>query len=356
MTTVVVPVGLSGTQSGGAAGDLGSVERVPVEPLPAGESEPAYPPLGVSGMSESVEIALQRFGHGPNLLLIAGERCTMTCWDDTTLASLARSYRVTVFDPPGSGYSGPPLAPMTVSYEADVVAGLIAALGLRDTTVLGWGIGGEVALATAERHPASVARLVLLDATAGGHDGVPPPASVAAALASPRETLAELSRLYFPPSAGPARLQWLTQMSEPAPDDLVAPAVAGSAAFARQAWSSPSVAAGLAGIDVPTLVIVGADDEVVPPANGARLAGALGTTEYLLRGAGYAAMAQDTGTVLAILQRFTSGSSAGVPVLPTGAPPAASTSTSTPAASTLAPATTIDSVSTAPTTPPRSGS
>ncbi len=228
----------------------------------------------------------------------------MSSWDDTSLQALAGEFRVVVFDLPGTGYSGPTHGPATVASEADVVAGLVEALGLSGTTLLGWGVGGEIALATAERHPGSVARLVLLDATAGGADGTPPSAALAHALASPDETTAELSSLYFPRDDERARLAWLADLSGPAPDDLVASAIRASAAFARAAYADRSVAAELGRVRLPTLVLSGSEDEVVPPDNSARIAAALHVAEVTLPGAGYASMAEQRATVLADLEAF----------------------------------------------------
>jgi pimeloyl-ACP methyl ester carboxylesterase len=311
VTTVVPPHPLTGTAQGGAASALGTVERVPVVPVPLGQVLEPASPAGATGLSESVEVALRRFGSGPDLLLVCGQRCTMSSWDDSVLDALARSYSVVVFDPPGAGYSGPPLGRETVASQADLVAGIIDALGLTSTTLLGWGIGGEVALATAERHPRSVARLVLVEATAGGTDATLPSRTVTAALSSPDETADELSSLYFPPGDETARLAWLTEMSGPAPDDLVASAVAASAAFAAAAWADRSVSAGLGGLHLPVLLLAGSDDVVVPPRNSTRLAGALHTREVLLDGAGYASMAQELSTVVADLRRFSGLSPAG---------------------------------------------
>jgi pimeloyl-ACP methyl ester carboxylesterase len=302
VTTVVPPRPLAGTAAG--SGGLGPVQRVPVVPLPDGLTVPPETPAGPSGLAASVEVAFRRFGSGPPLLLVCGQRCTMTSWDASLLHTLARQFRVVVFDLPGTGYSGPLHARNTVAAQADVVAGLVPALGLSGTTLLGWGVGGEVAMAVAERHPGVVDRLVLLDATAGGPRAVAPAAAVSAALASPEETTAQLSMMYFPASAGVARLAWLADLSGPAPDDLPADEVASSAALAAAAWAGGSVAAGISRLHVPVLVLAGADDRVVPPQNSARLAAQLHVADVVLAGAGYASMAVDRTAVIARIASF----------------------------------------------------
>ena len=49
-----------------------------------------------------------------------------------------------------------------------MTAGLVLTLGLSDPTVLGWGLGGEIALSLAKRHPGIVSSLVLVDTSVGG--------------------------------------------------------------------------------------------------------------------------------------------------------------------------------------------
>ena len=122
----------------------------------------------------------------------------MTWWDPQLLTDLAGHFTVTIFDLPGVGYSAPlPGTPSVESY-ADATAGLIYSLHLTAPTVLGWGLGGSIALALAERHVGLLSRLVLVDATAGGREAVAMSPGVTAAFASPTALLGALARIIFP--------------------------------------------------------------------------------------------------------------------------------------------------------------
>ena len=77
----------------------------------------------------------------------------MSWWDPALLSDLSSHYTVTMFDLPGAGYSGPTPSPLSLPWLADMTAGLVLTLGLSDPIVLGWGLGGEIALSLAERHP-----------------------------------------------------------------------------------------------------------------------------------------------------------------------------------------------------------
>jgi pimeloyl-ACP methyl ester carboxylesterase len=114
-----------------------------------------------------VPIAYERFGSGPDILLVPGQDGALSWWDPALLSDLSSHYTVTVFDLPGAGYSGPATAPLSLGWLADMTAGLVLTLGLSDPTVLGWGLGGQIAMSLAERHPGIASSLVLVDTSVG---------------------------------------------------------------------------------------------------------------------------------------------------------------------------------------------
>ncbi|HLI15926.1 MAG TPA: alpha/beta hydrolase [Acidimicrobiales bacterium] len=292
-TTLPKPVQVAGPPSLAAAAALGPIERVRVRPVPGGRALPPELPPGALA-TDVVKIGFRQVGSGPDLVLVMGEHGSMTWWDPKLVADLASHFTVTLFDLPGVGYSSAGGRPLDVAREADVTAGLIDALGLTRPVVLGWGLGGTIALALALRHRALVSRLVLADAFAGGPGDVPPSPRVTAWLASPTATTTALSRLFFPPGADGARLAWLGRLGELPPDDVVAQAVTAEAALARTAFGSDAIARRLGTLTLPVLVVCGALDEVVPSADCRGLAGAIpGAHLVVYRDAGYAALAQD---------------------------------------------------------------
>ena len=195
-TTLPLPVALQGTSVPGDA-FLGLVRRVPVVAVPAGRSSAALPAPNTPAYLLIQQVAYRQFGSGPDLLLIMGQDGSMSWWEPSLLSVLAQHYRVTVFDLPGVGYSSPSLQPMTIDWLADETAGLIEDLGLVHAAVLGWGLGGEVALALAERHPASEASLVLVDSSIGGPGAARPSADVRAALDDPAATPTSVAPTLF---------------------------------------------------------------------------------------------------------------------------------------------------------------
>jgi pimeloyl-ACP methyl ester carboxylesterase len=255
-----------------------------------------------------VPIAYQTFGRGPDLLLITGQDGTMSWWDPALLSDLSSHYTVTMFDLPGAGYSGPTPSPLSLPWMADMTAGLVLTLGLSDPIVLGWGLGGEIALSLAERHPRIASSLVLVDTSAAGAGASRPTPAVVRLLATPGDTPSELSGLLFPPTTTglQERAQWQSYLFQGSPDWLTAPSVKAQAALQVSVWKSTKLLEYLPRVKIPVLVVSGADDVVFPSANATELATRLHHASLdILPGAGYDAMAEDEPAFVAAVERFT---------------------------------------------------
>ncbi len=100
-------------------------------------------------------------GAGEPLLLITGFYGDLYNWKKAT-PMLASSYRVITFDNRGSGLTEAPSSEFTMAQMADDTAGLLDALGIERAHVLGWSMGGNVAQELVFRHPEKVADLVLM--------------------------------------------------------------------------------------------------------------------------------------------------------------------------------------------------
>lgn len=102
-------------------------------------------------------------GTGPPLTLIHGFTQTGDCWGPLA-STLDRTHRVTRVDAPGHGGS-------TRHARADLARGGELVVGTTGASVLvGYSMGGRLALRTALDHPGSVRGLVVIGATAGIED------------------------------------------------------------------------------------------------------------------------------------------------------------------------------------------
>jgi pimeloyl-ACP methyl ester carboxylesterase len=234
-----------------------------------------------------------------------GQDGTMSWWDPGLLSDLSHSYRVTIFDLPGVGYSGTDAqAAPSVDELGDVTAGLIHALGLTHPVVLGWGMGGEITLALAERHPGLASMLVLADASAGGAQGIRPSAAVSATFADPTTTISVLADYLFSPADLAARHTWFELTGLESADDIVAAAVTTEAAV-QDSWWHVGIATSVR-IIAPILLVQGGLDQVFPPQNQLVLSQLFPTARQLsLPGAGYAAIFEEEPQFAHSLRLFT---------------------------------------------------
>ena len=107
------------------------------------------------------------FGHGPPVVLLHGLAATKLSYLPL-LPALARNHRVIVPDLPGHGESTKPRASYTPGYFASVILGLFDELRLDRAAVIGDSMGGRIALEVAAESPDRVQALVLLDPAAAG--------------------------------------------------------------------------------------------------------------------------------------------------------------------------------------------
>jgi pimeloyl-ACP methyl ester carboxylesterase len=118
-------------------------------------------------------IGFQQAGDGPALLLVHGALSDSRVWE-RQLAAFSDEFTVIAWDAPGCGQSADPPESFRLAEYADVLGGLIAALGLERAHVLGHSFGGALALELARRQPEVVATLILVGGYAGWAGSLPP--------------------------------------------------------------------------------------------------------------------------------------------------------------------------------------
>lgn len=108
-------------------------------------------------------------GEGDPVLLIHGLGASMAVWREN-ISALARRFRVYAIDLPGHGDSDKP----DIEYEAgsivEYVRKFVEALDLERTAVVGHSLGGGLSLMTALAHPEIVSKLVLVSSGSLGRE------------------------------------------------------------------------------------------------------------------------------------------------------------------------------------------
>jgi pimeloyl-ACP methyl ester carboxylesterase len=104
----------------------------------------------------------QTFGAGPPLLLIHGLGSSGEDWA-FQIEPLARRHLLVVPDLPGSGRSPAPAGRYCIQRFAGDLWRLLDALGLREASLLGFSLGGAVALEMALQRPDSVVRVMTIN-------------------------------------------------------------------------------------------------------------------------------------------------------------------------------------------------
>jgi pimeloyl-ACP methyl ester carboxylesterase len=121
-----------------------------------------------------LQIAYERAGSGPALVLLHGYVGDgPTTWR-RQLDGLADEFTVVAWDAPGAGRSTDPPEPFGLDGYADCLAGFLEKLGFGTACVAGLSFGGIVALALQRRHSARSSALILASAYAGWAGSLPP--------------------------------------------------------------------------------------------------------------------------------------------------------------------------------------
>jgi len=183
---------------------------------------------------------------------------------------LAGRLRVVVYDPRGVGESGYTPGPYTMAQLAADAAAVLDAAGHEDAAVWGASMGGMQAQHLALLHPERVSRLVLACTTCGGpHALRPAPEAAAALLGKGAHTPGEAYRIACTVLYSE---EFQATHSEFIDEEVAErerhPVRGGVFAAQQAAVRGHDTFAALIRIAVPTLVLHGELDAVVPAGNG----------------------------------------------------------------------------------------
>jgi 3-oxoadipate enol-lactonase len=220
------------------------------------------------------DLHYEQRGEGEPLLLIMGMSGTHLTWGEPFLQLLERDFRVTIYDHRGVGKSARTDPGYSIADLADDAAGLLGELGLESAHVLGISMGGMVAQELALRHPQRV-RTLTLGCTYSGGEG--------SALTTPEVGQRLVASMQSGDRERALRTGWEVNVSKGFAADAEQFAAFRQAALdlpvpvpvimgQMQAIGGHDTLARLGELTVPTLVIHGTEDQMLPVANARLIA------------------------------------------------------------------------------------
>lgn len=226
-------------------------------------------------------------GDGEPLVLLNGMASSGRSWSPSWLGLLEPSFRLLLIDNRGTGATAHSGEPFSISDLAADAVEVLDRCGLESAHVLGQSMGGTIAATVAIEHPGRVRRLVLASSGPGGTDAVPPRPDVMAKLMAmaqgnlePEEMVSAVTGKGF----AERHPEIIVTVGRQHRAEQVDRSVIGLQVQASMGFDP----ARLSQVRIPTLIVHGDDDPVVPLDNGRRLAAAIpGSRMEVLPGVGH---------------------------------------------------------------------
>lgn len=237
--------------------------------------------------ANGIELYYEIHGTGAPLVLISGLGYSSWQWH-RMVPFLAEHFQVITFDNRGVGQSDRPPGPYTAQLLAADTAGLLDALGIKKAVVMGHSMGGFIAQAIALDFSHKVEKLILCSTNFGGPRHVPTTPEAMKILTDVTVDASTRFKNGLSISTAPGWVKnnpemieewtkwWLANPIEPA---------SYQAQLAIGLGLLPEAAAfedRLSNIKVPTLILSGEQDRVVPPANTSLLAGKVADSKVVI--------------------------------------------------------------------------
>lgn len=223
-----------------------------------------------------VRVHYQEKGTGTPLILIHGYSSSVYTWKDQ-FDALSKKYRVIAIDLKGFGFTSKPDGDYSRRAQGELVSSLLDYLKIEKAWLVGNSMGGETALNVAVNHPEKVLGLVLIDSAgiqvqgrtslAPAYLQIPVVGRLLTAVALTSDTLVRqgLQKSYFDDSRiTDDRVAYYYQPLKTRGGQL-------AATRARTQFGDFPIEDKVNSINVPTLIIWGDHDELIPLEAGKKL-------------------------------------------------------------------------------------
>jgi len=238
--------------------------------------------------TNNIELYYETYGGaGQPLVLISGLGYPLWQWHKM-VPFLAQHFQVVTFDNRGVGQSDMPAGPYTAQMLAADTAGLLDALGIEKAIIAGHSMGGFVAQAMALDFSEKVEKLLLCSTNFGGPHHVPVTPEAMKVLTDVTSDVLTRLKNGLIVSTAPGWAEKNPEMIEAWIQWRVANPIEPASYQAQLAiglglmTEAAAFEMKLSRINVPTLILFGAHDKVVPPDNAALLAEKIADSKVLI--------------------------------------------------------------------------
>ena len=241
-------------------------------------------------------------GSGPWITFSHSLACRLEMWDEE-VKRLSRHFTVLAYDTRGHGETSAPAIPYTLEMIADDVKGLFDHLGIERSHWVGLSMGGVFGLATALRYPGIFETMVLADTSSRlSNEGI----------AAFKDRVAKVRAGGMEAMVEPTLARWFKESFRASSPNLMEK-------VARWIRTTPvdgyvgcsaaiptiDVTDRLPEIEIPCMVMVGADDIAMPPVMAETLHQHLPRSELVvIPNAGHLSNLEQSGAFNAALDRF----------------------------------------------------
>jgi 3-oxoadipate enol-lactonase len=225
------------------------------------------PPQSGTVQTNGQELYYEVHGEGPALVLVMGIGYDSSLWTLAQVPALSTLFRVVIVDNRDAGRSAKASHPYSIADMADDLAGLLDALGIQRTHLLGLSMGGMIALEFALRHADRLDRLVLAGTGAAPARSAIDPIQIWSWVKANDTTGKVFGGQQFTSLFSTAFLRNPEAVQDTTALLASNPYPMSPEAYGRQAeaYLQFDVLGRLGAITAPTLVVVGEQDLVTPP-------------------------------------------------------------------------------------------
>lgn len=254
-----------------------------------------------------IQIYYEVHGEGFPLTMIMGLGGNIDWWDRRMIREISGKFKTFLFDNRGAGRTDVSDRKYTIKLFADDTAGLMDDLGISKAHVLGFSMGGMIAQELVLNYPEKVEKLVLCSTNCGGTKSVPTSENVMGMLMADRSavSLEEIARMTIPLLLTEDFIKKNPDFAELTTQQVLKAPISNEA-FTRQlnAIMEFDTFDRLPQIRVPTLILHGRHDLLVPSKNGSIMAEAIPNARLVYLEKSAHALAEERREVISLLKDF----------------------------------------------------